>query len=208
MWCLLSILYLLSAQSPSKSLGNLEDPMPITLVLSPAHSVYYSTSMKWTSGRIASALTMLLNWWNNKLISWQCSSLIEYKNKATSLDISQTTCCMRGLNSASCHSTKTWFFLSSMWWNRLKHRCRQKWTLALFVSSCPMCDVEMSGSTSGLSLLRAHIESLVLYSNSYSATRSHPICRCVTCLSDNPLCCCSLFPWLSIPQSEKEQAAA
>lgn len=110
MWCLLSILYLLSAQSPSKSLGNLEDPMPITLVLSPAHSVYYSTSMKWTSGRIASALTMLLNWWNNKLISWQCSSLIKYKNKATSLDISQTTCCMRELNSASCHSTKTWFF--------------------------------------------------------------------------------------------------
>lgn len=57
---------------------------------------------------------------------------------------------------------KNMIFLSSMWWNRLKHRCRQKWTSALFVSSCPMCDVEMSGSTSGLSLLRAHIESLVL----------------------------------------------
>lgn len=87
-----------------------------------------------------------------------------------------------------------------MWWNepkrgRLLHcSYRKKWTLVFFVSSCHMCDVEVSGSTSCPSLLRDSIESTALYSNGNSTTWSHPIFRCVMWLPNNPLSCCSLFP--------------
>lgn len=86
--------------------------------------------------------------------------------------------------------------------HRKQNVVSQSWGI-FFVSSCRMCDVEMSVSASCLSLLWDSIDSIALYSNSYSTIWSHRICRCDMWLFNNPLCCCSFFPWLSITTFRK-----